>query len=133
MTDYSGGFCSHLLGCSAAYPEVTALWKVTQRSSDFSLGLPNDVFQFAVLLHLVCRATGDRRGGALRPGSVTSAFLTLIVRNSTHRDVYGPEPRVRVGSITSFHSTYTPHRTSPMWPRVCMGYDSKPSGFHTFL
>ncbi len=42
---------------------------VTQRSSDFALGLPNDVFQFGTLVHLVCRFASSE-GVQYRPGKM---------------------------------------------------------------
>ena len=54
--------------------------KVDQRSCDFSLGLPNDVFAMAVLLHLVCKSSvGEGRARVLKPGRLYWNFGHLHI------------------------------------------------------
>jgi thymidylate synthase len=54
--------------------------KVDQRSCDFSLGLPSDVFEMAVLLHLVCQSSaGKGRAKNLTPGRLIWTFGHLHI------------------------------------------------------
>merc|ERR1712032_1004062 len=73
--------------------------KVDQRSCDFSLGLPNDVFAMAVLLHLVCQSSaGEGRAKVLTPGRLCWTFGHLHIYDNSLEETKSllerlPKPR----------------------------------------